>query len=201
MFRKTMLIGVVALAAAVVMAQGAQADAPQWYHEGIKVGEGSGNGRALHVTGELAWAIPGASVISGPCEVTFEGEAWNENGMADGVVTGGTIQEECETNIEGCTLTVTLQNFPWDITGMTVTEEPGLGIIGFQTEYHYMNTEACPFEVSTFMTTGTLTGIAEEDVRCLSYEEHSDDLWTHAPLPTIAIDTVGKVCDTTLELG
>jgi len=198
--KKIMLVAGMAMAAAAMSAPAAQAHAPQWYHEGNVLGN-QGNGKALHVQGELASTVIGGGMITGPCEVTFEGEAWNENGMADGVITGGEIQEECETSVEGCTVRPTLLNFPWDLTGITVTEQTGLEITTVEFENHYIG--GCPVPVTTFVATGTVTGIVDgSDPRCIDFENHTDAVQIHVSgLPTLTIDILGTVCDTTLTLN
>jgi hypothetical protein len=196
-FKKIMLLASMAMAAVAFAAPAAQAMAPEWYHNGNTL-----QGEApLHVTGELAsTVIGGGGLISGPCEVTFEGVAENVNGMASGTITGGAIQEECETNVAGCTITPTLQAFPWTVTGVTITGTTGVDISGAQFENHYMGA-TCPVPVSTIMATGTATGLVDvNDHHCLDFNNHTDDMLTHAPLPTLTVDILGTVCDTTLTL-
>lgn len=203
-FKKIMLLASMAMAAVAFAAPAAQAS-PEWFHNGVRV-KGPGQAKVLHVTGKLSSeVIETGGFTSGPCEVTFEGEAWNENNMADGVITGGSIQHICNTNAPGCTITPTLENFPWNITGTTVTdEENAIEITGAQFTNHYIGGAACPVPVSTIMATGTATGIVEPDESgknsCLDFENHIDHLTTHAPLPTLTVDIEGTVCDTTLTL-
>jgi len=197
-FKKIMLLASMAVAAVAFAAPAAQAMAPQWYHGGANPITGT---QALHITGNLSnTVIGGGGFITGPCEVTFEGTASNVNGMASGSITGGTISPECETNVEGCTVITTLQAFPWSLTGVTVTDTTGVEISGVQFEYHYIGGAACPVPVSTIMATGTTTTTVEANPKCLSFENHTDAMVTHAPLPTITVDTLGTICDTTLEL-
>lgn len=202
--RKMVLVAGMAMAAVAMAAPAARGDAPEWYHEGVPIG-GPGESEALHVIGELSsnpHTGPVPTFVSGPCEVTFAGEAWNANGMAEGVITGGTIQHICDTSVEKCKFTPTLQNFPWTLTGTTVTGEPGVEIAGAQFENHYINEAAgaCPLPVLTIKVPGTATGIVDEN-GCLSFAGHTDDMLTHAPLPTLEINIDGIVCDTTLRLG
>lgn len=196
-FKKIMLLASMAIAAVAFAAPAAQADAPEWFHGDTPVG-GEAEAEALHVVGELSSRLTVGTLVSGPCEVTFEGEAWNENGMAEGIITGGNIEHTCETSTAGCTITPTLQEFPWTLTGTTVTGEPGVEIVGAQFENHYLG--SCPVPVTTIMATGTATGIVDDE-GCLSMEGHTDDMVTHAPLPTLTVDIIGGVCDTTLTLG
>jgi len=207
-FKKIMLLASMAMAAVAFAAPAAQATAPEWYHEGTKVG-GEAEAKTLHVTGKLSSNVVGSPLVSGPCEVTFKGLAWNENNMADGVITEGSFHTHtCETNFEGCTITPTLQKFPWDVTGVTITpgtedEGKGLEITPAQFENHYISDEPgdCPVPVSTIMATGTATGYVDAaDNKCLDFENHIDAMQTHAPLPTLTVDILGTVCDTTLEL-
>jgi len=171
---------------------------PEWHHNG-SVLAGEAGPQELHLVGELSSFL--SSFQSGPCEVTFEGEAWNENEMADGVINGGEIQGSCATSAAGCTVSPTLQNFPWTLTGTEVTGElSAIEIVGMQFETHYVGGGSCPLPVATIMWTGTATGVAEIE-GCISFEEHQDDLLTHAPLPTTSINLQGSLCDTTLYFG
>jgi len=207
-FKKIMLLASMAMAAVAFAAPAAQATAPEWYHGGVKVG-GQANAKTLHVTGSLSSEVVGTGFESGPCEVTFSGLAWNENNMADGEITGGSFHTHtCETNVEGCTITPTLQNFPWNITGVTITPGAtppakagsGIEIQGAQFENHYIG-GTCPVPVSTIMATGTATAYVDTNSnKCLDFENHIDGMQTHAPLPTLTVDIRGTVCDTTLEL-
>jgi len=196
-FKKIMLLSAMAMVATVMSVPTAQAMAPQWYHGDANPITGT---QALHLTGELANTVVGSGFASGPCTVTFEGTASNVNGMASGTITGGTIQHICETNVEGCTVTPTLQNFPWTLTGVTVTDDTGIEINGYQSETHYVGGVACPVPVSTIMATGTATGIVEDNPKCITFENHTDALQTHAPLPTLTVNLKGTICETTLEL-
>jgi len=198
-FKKIMLLASMAVAAVAFAAPAAQAMAPQWYHGGEAPITGT---QALHVTGSLSSNVVGSPLISGPCTVTFEGTASNVNGMASGSITGGNISPSCETNTEGCTIVPTLQAFPWTLTGITVTETTGVEITGAQFENHYVSAEPgdCPVPVTTIMATGTATGTVEANPKCISFENHVDAMQTHAPLPTLTVNILGTVCDTTLEL-
>lgn len=189
--KKIMLLVAISLAAVAMIAPEAQADAPEWYHgEETIAGE-----EDLHLVGTLSTSI--SVFIAGGCEVTYEGTISNTEGMASGAITGGQIQHICPTSNPSCTITPTLQNFPWTLTGTTVTGEPGVEIVGAQFEIHYLG--SCPLPVSTLMMTGTATGLVDEN-GCLSLEGHQDDIVSHAPLPTWLFDTRGILCDTTLTL-
>lgn len=169
--------------------------APVWKHGSTPIS----SPQELHVEGELSsTVIGGGGLVSGPCEVTFVGEAENVNGMAHATITGGTIQEECETNVPGCTIAPTLENFPWTATGTEITEAPGLEIATPTFTNHY--SAGCPVPISTIETEGIATGLVEES-GCLSFEGHLDDLFLEAPLPSLTNDILGGICDTTLTLG
>jgi hypothetical protein len=194
-FKKIMLLASMAMAAVAFAAPAAQAEAPQWTHEGVAI-EGE---EELHIVGELSSQIAGSNFVTGPCEITFVGTASNSGpgGAAHGVITGGTIQHECQTNVEGCTITPTLLNFPWTVTGTTVTGQQGVAIDNATFLNHYIGT--CPVPVTTIAASGTATGIVEEG--CLSFEGHQDDMALEAPFPPAPANILGGVCDTTLELG
>jgi hypothetical protein len=191
-FKKIMLLASMAMAIVAAMAPAAQAEAPEWLHEGVAI-EGE---EELHMTGFLS-STTGAGFISGPCGVTLEGTAENVGGVASGQITGGIVQEECEANVQNCTFTPTLKNFPWTITGTTVTGQQGVKISGATFLYHYMG--QCPVPTTTIAASGTMTGIVEEG--SLSFEGHQDDLFLEAPFPPISFNILGGLCDTTLELG
>jgi len=200
-FKKIMALGAMAMAAVAMSAPTAQAMTPQWYHNGAIL-EGQA---ALHITGKLSTTIiGGGGLISGPCEVTFAGEASNVNGMATGTINDGIISPVCETNVEGCTIKPTMEGFPWTLTGITVTETTGVEISKVQFTTHYISKEPgdCPVPVSTILKTGTMTGQVEStNLKCITFENHTDSLVTHAPLPTLTGDVLGTLCDTTLALN
>lgn len=192
-FRKIMLLGAMAMVATAMAAPAAQAEVPQWLHNGTPI-EGE---EELHLLGELG-STTGGNFVTGPCPVTYEGTASNVNGMASGTITSITIQGQCETSAGGCFASPTVENFPWILTGTTVTEVPGLEISGLKFINHYQG--SCPIPVSTVTVAGIATSIVDEN-GCLSFEEHQDDLLTHVTLPTIPVDTLGSLCETTLTLG
>lgn len=158
----------------------------EWLYEGSTL-----NGETnFHIIGGQSWTI--SFFVSGPCELTIEGVATNENGMARGVVTGGNLPPKCQTNVEGCTFETTLQGFPWSLTATEITGEPGVEITGVQFENHYIG-GTCPIPWKTFQAKGTETFILDEE-GCLSNEEHQDDLFAQPPAPSFTVDFQGKLC-------
>jgi hypothetical protein len=192
--KRTVLLAVMALTAVAFAAPAAQAMAPQWYSNGNTLNELA----EFHIEGELATPIPATGFTSGPCEVTFEGTAKNENGMAGGTVNSIEIQEECETNVSGCTVTPTV-NIPaagWNITGITVTGTTGVEIQGATFTNDYMG--ACPLAQAS--ASGTVTGIVTNGGSTISFEGHADDLRLEPPLPALAVDLEGVLHITTAGL-
>jgi len=190
-FQKIMLLAVMAMATAAFAAPAAQADAPEWHH-----GEDTIIEEDLHITGYLSSTTNGA-FISGPCEVTFEGVAKNENGMAAGTITGGAMQSTCGTSVATCNVTPTPEGFPWNLTGATLTEQPGVEIGHIKMTMHYEGTN-CPVPRPTLTATGYATGIVDGG-GCLSFEDHQDGM--HLAIAPVVLDLRGTICDTTLTLG
>jgi hypothetical protein len=183
--KKILLLASMALALVAFAAPAAQAMAPEWYSEGNTLNEPA----EFHIEGELSSVVPATGLTSGPCEVTFTGTAFNENGMAGGAVEAIEIQEECETNAPNCTVTPTV-NIPeggWKLTGITVTGTTGVEIQGATFTNDYMG--SCPLAQAS--AAGTVTGIVTNGGSTISFEGHADDLKLEPPLPGLAVDLEG----------
>jgi hypothetical protein len=184
--RKTMLVVGMALTLAAVAAPGAWGMAPKWYQGGSEMEEEG----SLEIAGELSSKVPATGFTSGPCEVLFEGTSINVVGMAGGRIFGWWVQNECSTNVAGCTVTPTL-NIPlegWKMTGVTVTGTTGIEIQGVTFTNDYMG--SCPLAQAS--ASGTVTGIVTSP-KTISFEGHADDLKLEAPLPALAVDLEGEV--------
>jgi hypothetical protein len=149
----------------------------------------------FHIEGELSSVVPATGLTSGPCEVTFTGTAKNENGMAGGAVEGIAIQEECETNAPGCTVTPTV-NIPaqgWNLTGTTITGTTGVEIGSVTFTNDYMG--SCPLAKAS--AKGFVTGIVTNGGTTISLEGHADGLVLEEPLPPLGVDLEGVLHLTT----
>jgi hypothetical protein len=175
----------------------AHASTPEWLTEGAPIaGEDE-----IHVEGEFSWLSYSGFTV-GPCEVTLEGAAKNENAMAAGSITGGSVVNSCLTNKAGCEAKEVTLNFgaDWAITGATVTGVEGVEITGVRYITHFNSAASCGLPIATFLVTGTVTGTVTEGGECISLENHSDDLSALAGL--FPVDLEGFLCSTNgLTLG
>lgn len=190
--KRTLLLAGMALAAVAFAAPaGASAHAPEWYIHTMFGEEKLPGFAELHVEGNQSSKIVGGGMlITGPCEITLEGTVTNEAGMAGGSIIKGKPQEECETSVAGCTVTPKLANFPWKITGVTVTGTTGAEVNGITLTNQYMGT--CPVPAQTINAAGTATGIVNSP-STTTFENHPDDLFLEPPLPTLRLDILGEV--------
>jgi hypothetical protein len=196
--KKMLLLAVSAMALVAFAAPAAaQANAPEWLTGGVSIaGEDE-----IHVEGELS-SLSSTGLTTGPCNVTLTGTAKNENGMAAGSITGGTVSKPCTTNKAGCEATDVTLNIGagWAITGATVTGVEGVEIIGASFTNHYNSASACGLPVASVTASGTVTGIVTEGGECISLENHKDDMSAFGGLVTV--DLEGVVCGTNgLTLG
>lgn len=177
--RKMLLLVGTLVAMTAVGATAAQAKVPEWYIHGKGGDEKLTGNEELIVKGEVTSEANG--VESGPCNFELIGTATNVNGMAGGIIIGGTpTAATCPTNIPGCTFVPTVlasetEEGWWSLTGATVGAEPGLEVIGMAITSHYNAVCQGVGIPATVVTIGTATPILENS-SCLTFEESVDDM-------------------------
>ena len=177
----SVLIGVGPLSAT------ATAHDPEWY----SFGETLQGVSFTHGTGEIAVDFGGSGFVSGPCEITMEGSAHNSFGAARATIGEVQIQNECETNVPGCTITPAVSNLPWSLRGTTVTEAAGVEISSMFLTLHFMG-GSCPVPFSPISASGTGTALLTSP-ECISFEGHQDDLWMWM-FPSVPVNLTGEFC-------
>jgi hypothetical protein len=176
--KKILLLACLALTTAAFAAPGlAQAD-PDWYYEGELVEEKIH--KELHITGPVGLTIAGSIVKGEPCEMTLIGVAYNENAMADGLITNAeTVNATCPTNLPGCSSTVTFENLPWRVTGVTELTKEQFGLEILETTFTLDFDANCqklgvPAKISVAGAITPITCVPG----CFNLEGHKDDLVT-----------------------